>query len=464
MEDGIKRRMIISYLLIIVITVSVLEIFLILSIRRYYYKNMENMVTNQIRVSMDFYNSYLSSSSLKKNIKDNADIFWKNTSAEVQVISTSKKMLMDSIGNYIPGAMNGEDINMALKGDIGVSVEIDNTTGERLLCVSGPLGSFGKVEGILRFVTSLSPVDLIIKKIALMLILIGFIVILMSGLISILISNTITKPLSEVTEMARKMAQGRFKERITKKRNDEIGELSETLNFMADEILKNDKLKNEFIASISHELRTPLTSIKGWAATIRTGYLENKEEIIDGLEIIENESDRLTAMVEELLDFSKFISGKMVLNMEHVDIGKIIKYMEKQMSLRAERQKLKFEVHIQEDIPLILLDENRIKQLLTNLLDNAFKFTPEGGTVELKVKIQGDCLFIIVKDNGIGIPKWDLPRVTEKFFKGKSDKSSNGIGLSICREIVELHNGKLDVNSKYGNGTEIVVSIPCSND
>ncbi|MBA5850066.1 HAMP domain-containing histidine kinase [Clostridium sp. cel8] len=456
--------MISSYLIIIITTVFVLETFLILSIKRYYYKNMENVVTNQIKVSVDFYNSYLSSSTLEKNIRDNADIFWKNTSAEVQVIDTSGYMLMDSIGNYIPGKIEGEDIEQALKGDIGSYIYVDKNTNEKLLCISSPLKSKGKIEGVLRFVTSLSHVDYVIGKIAIMLIFIGFIVILIAGLISVSMSNTIIKPLNEVTDMARKMARGRFKERIRKKRNDEIGELQDTLNFMADEILKNDQLKNEFVASISHELRTPLTSIKGWASTMRTGDLEDKKDIMDGLDIIEKESDRLTSMVEELLDFSKFISGKITLKRDYVDIKNTIHYMKKQMSLRAARQKLKFNVNVDDNIPLMLLDENRIKQLLTNLLDNSFKFTEEGDTVELTAKAVGNNLILIVKDNGIGIPESELPRVTEKFFKGKSDKSSNGIGLSICKEIANLHGGKLNIKSKYGEGTEVLVSIPISND
>lgn len=464
MLRGIKQRMVGSYLIIIIMTVFVLETFLILSIKRRYYKNMENVVENQIRVSVDFYNSYLASSSLEKNIQDNADIFWKNTSAEVQIIDNSHKMLMDSIGNYIPGKISGDDIDMALKGETASYIEVDKKTGEKLLCVSSPLASSGNIEGVIRFVTSLSGVDSIIKKIAIMLIFIGLIVILIAGLISIGISNTITRPIREVTDMAKKMAKGRFNERVKKQRDDEIGHLLDALNFMADEIIKNEKLKNEFIASISHELRTPLTSIKGWATTMRTGSLDDKQEIMDGLEIIEKESDRLTKMVEELLDFSKFISGKITLKRDYIHVKNTIGYIQKQMSFRASRNKLNFEVDVVDDIPIILMDEDRIKQLLTNLLDNAFKFTKEGGHVKLKVWSENEELIIIVKDDGIGIPKDELPRVTEKFFKGKSDKSSNGIGLSICKEIVEMHNGKLVINSEIGKGTEVKVSIPFENE
>ncbi|OAA91499.1 sensor histidine kinase [Clostridium coskatii] len=460
MLNGIKERMIGSYLFIIIFTVVIIESFLIFSISRYYYKNMENMVSNQIKVSVDFYNSYLASSSLKKNISDNADIFWKNTSAEVQVIDVSGRMLMDSIGNFIPGKVNGEDIKDALNGELGISIKTDKKTSEKVLYVSKALKSNRKVEGVLRFVTSLSEVDMIIKKISFMLIFIGIAVIIMAGIISVFISNSITRPLREVTAMARKMASGRFNERIEKKRDDEIGELFDALNFMADEILKNEKLKNEFVASVSHELRTPLTSIKGWASTMRTGDFSDKEELQTGLEIIENESDRLTKMVEELLDFSKFISGKITLKKDYVDIKNTIEYIKKQFSLRAWRQNINFSVKVQDNMPLILLDENRIKQVLNNLLDNAFKFTQEGGKVTLKAFVRDENLIMIVDDTGIGIPEDELPKVTEKFFKGKSDKCSNGIGLSICKEIVSLHGGKIEITSELVKGTEITLTIP----
>ncbi|AZV59015.1 HAMP domain-containing protein [Clostridium sp. AWRP] len=452
-----------SYLFIIIFTVVIIEAFLIFSISRYYYKNMENMVSNQIEVSVDFYNSYLASSSLKKNITDNADIFWKNTSAEVQVIDVSGRMLMDSIGNFIPGKVKGEDIKNALNGELGISIETDKKTSEKVLYVSKALKSNGKVEGVLRFATSLSEVDTIIKKISFMLIFIGIAVIIMAGIISVFISNSITRPVREVTAMARKMASGRFNERIEKKRDDEIGELFDALNFMADEILKNEKLKNEFVASVSHELRTPLTSIKGWASTMRTGDFSDREELETGLEIIENESDRLTKMVEELLDFSKFISGKITLKKDYVDIKNTIEYIKKQFSLRAWRQNINFSVKVQDNMPLALLDENRIKQVLNNLLDNAFKFTQEGGKVTLKAFIRDKKLIMIVGDTGIGIPEDELPKVTEKFFKGKSDKCSNGIGLSICKEIVSLHGGKIEITSELVKGTEITLTIPLEN-
>ncbi len=459
---GIKGRLVGSYIFIIAVTVAILEVFLILTISQYYYKNIENMLSRQIKVSVDFYNSYLSSSSLKKNIQDNADIFWKNTSAEVQIIDSSREMLMDSIGNFTSGKVNGDDITKALNGELGSSIEIDKRTKEKVLYVSYPLKSSNKIEGVLRFVTSLNEVDKTIGKISILFISIGAIVILIVGAVSVSISNTIIKPLDQITHMAIKMASGRFNEKITKTGEDEIGELCDTLNYMSDEILKNEKLKNEFIASVSHELRTPLTSIKGWALTIRTGDLEDKQEILDGLEIIEKESDRLTLLVEELLDFSKFISGKVVLKRDYVDIKNTLEYIRKQMEPRALRHDINFTINVEEKLPLLIIDENRMKQVFINLLDNAFKFTPEQGSVELKVENEEENVLITVKDSGIGIPKDELPRVTEKFFKGNNSMSSNGIGLSICNEIVSLHGGTLEISSEVQKGTQVFIRIPAS--
>ena len=252
----------------------------------------------------------------------------------------------------------------------------------------------------------------------------------------------------------------KFNKKIVKRYNDEIGKLSDTLNYMADEILKNERLKNEFISSISHELRTPLTSIKGWAITLNTGSLEDKESIKIGLGIIEEESDRLSSLVEDLLDFSKLASGKTVLNLKESNIVEIAEYIKAQLTPRAVRQNIDFKLQYTEDLPSIFIDQNRIKQVFINLIDNAFNFTPSGGSVGISIHSNGTSLIISIKDTGCGIPASELPRVTEKFFKGKNINSKNGIGLSICDEIIKLHNGDLKIYSEVNKGTEIYVYLP----
>ena len=276
---------------------------------------------------------------------------------------------------------------------------------------------------------------------------------------SFILAKSIINPIKAVTRVAEKMADGDFTIKSKKIRNDEVGKLSDTLNYMASEIVKKDSLKNEFISNVSHELRTPLTSIKGWAVTLKYDDMD-KDMLKDGLDIIENECDRLSSMVEELLSFSKLVSGHMDIKKSWENIDEIVEYVRKHMSLRAERDGIEFYVEVESDIPKLYIDKNRIKQVLINLLDNSFKFTDRGGKVTLKVYREEYKLVMKVQDNGCGIGEEELPHDKEKFYKGKSSKSQNGIGLSICDKLVEVHNGKFDIESKLGVGTCVTIELP----
>jgi len=457
---SIRTRLVGNFMLVIIITVVILEIFLINAVRQYYYSNVEDMVTNQIKFSSEFYSKYFSSSSLEDNIIDNVDVFWQQTSAQVQVLDLAGNILMDSIGVSQPVSMQTGDIKKALQGQKGKWVGYVDYDTSNIMAISYPLKSDDRIIGVLRFVTSLRETNKAVKNISLIFIWIGVLVIFISGVVSVFLSNTIVRPLKEVTSTAEKMASGQLKVRSKKRFDDEIGKLSDTLNYMSEELLKKEQLKNDFISSISHELRTPLTSIKGWAITLKSEDLSSDPIVRDGLEIIEKESDRLNHMVEELLDFSKFVSGRITLNKEEVDIEGVMRYIKKQLSPRAEVENINFTLECPKNLPHIIVDENRIKQVLINLLDNTFKFTNSGGAVLLSAKMEGSYLAVCVKDNGCGISNEDLPYVKEKFYKGKSSKSKNGLGLSICDEIVKLHGGKLEIKSRQGEGTEVWVMLP----
>lgn len=461
---SIKVRLVGNFVLVIIITVVILEFFLINAVKQYYYNNVEEILSSQIKFSSEFYSRYFSSSSLEDSIIDDVDVFWQQTTAQVQILDLSGNILMDSIGVSSQKTIQTSDFKKALQDQTGKWIGYVDYDNENVMAVSYPLKSDGKITGILRFVTSLREVNSAVRKISYILIWTGLLVIFISGMVSIFLADTIIKPLKVVTATAEKMASGQLKARSIKKYDDEIGKLSDTLNFMADELLKKESLKNEFISSISHELRTPLTSIKGWAVTLSTGDLNDKPIIKDGLEVIEKESDRLTHMVEELLDFSRFVSGKISLNKEQVDIEEVLHHIEKQLSPRAFAQNINFTVEFKNNLPIIWADENRLKQVLINVLDNAFKFTPENGEILVCSRYEHGKLIISVKDNGCGIPPEDLPYVKEKFYKGKNSKSRTGLGLSICSEIVKLHEGSLDIKSQPDSGTEVLIILPVEED
>ncbi|MBU5437408.1 HAMP domain-containing histidine kinase [Tissierella sp. MSJ-40] len=464
MKKSIKIRLVGNFMLVIIITVLILEVVLLNGIKQYYYKNVEDILANQIQFSTDFYSRYFSSSSLEDIIIDDIDVFWQQTTAEVQIINLDGKLLMDSLGVSYEDPIETPDVLKAKEGKKGVwigNVEYDSVP---VMSVALPLKTHGETIGIIRLISSLGETNKVINSISNLLLIMGLIVVSISGMVSLFLANSIVRPLREVTKVAEKMADGQLKVRSNKKVDDEIGKLSDTLNYMAEELIKKEQIKNDFISSISHELRTPLTSIKGWAITLKSEDLKDNQLVMDGLDIIEKESDRLTQMVEELLDFSRFVSGRIKLEKEEFDIKNTLELIRKQLKPRTKSNNIEFIVNYDENLSNIIADENRIKQVLINLLDNAFKFTPDGGRVELKVYKENESIIIKVEDNGCGISKEDLPNVKEKFYKGKNSKSHSGIGLSICDEIVKLHEGTMEIESEVNQGTIVTICLPLKED
>lgn len=468
MKRSIKRRLLINFILIILSMVVILEVLFINTVKDNYYKNLAESMSSQIDLSSDMYLKYYSDKTLEANLLNDVDTFWRDTTAQVQIIDLNGNVTMNSSGSI--GKKNlvnqFDDVKKALGGEpaswVGkINYSPDKKDGNdvhKVMAVSKPLNSKEGQVGVIRFITSLKAVDSDITKIIFICLVIGTLTLLLGTIAIIILSKTITDPLNEVTRVAEIMASGNYRVKSKKYYEDEIGKLFDTLHHMAEEILVREEMKNEFISSVSHELRTPLTSIKGWAITIKE-FGNDKEMLSDGLEIIEKESDRLTSMVEELLDFSKFVSGKITLNNREVNIEDIVKHIHNQYIPRANRDNVEFIVKY-EDMPIMKTDDNRLKQVFINLLDNAFKFTPSGGKVEFSASRRSNYLIFKVSDTGCGIPSEDLPKVKEKFFKGKNSNSKNGIGLSICDEIIALMNGVFEIESTNDEGTTVTVSIP----
>lgn len=256
------------------------------------------------------------------------------------------------------------------------------------------------------------------------------------------------------------MAKGDFSVQAAKQFDDEVGTLADTFNYMAAEIGKNEKLKNDFISSVSHELRTPLTSIKGWGETLISGGLKDHEETTLGLEVISKETDRLIGLVEELLDFSKLQSGEMTLCEEKLDMREVLDDLNVQFAIPAQEKQIELRLEMPA-LPLTVMgDSNRLKQVFVNLLDNAIKFTPVNGTISVVATSSDGRLITTVQDTGEGIDPDDLGRITGKFYKGRSKLSGSGLGLAISKDIVQLHKGSLTIHSRLGHGTTVTVDLP----
>lgn len=455
----IKSRLVKSFSIVIFITILVLDILLITFVRKYYYDNMNDLLKNQLQVTTNFYKKYFNLYSLEENIYDSLDSFWEQTDAQIQIYDNTGSMLMDSIG-VVEDNVKYIDVQKSLQGEKN-NRWIGNVSyyDYKVMALSTPIESDGKVIGVMRLVVSLEAVDKGISNIIVFFLIISITVLIFSILVSTILAKNIVVPIKKLTIVAEEMAGGDLGVRSDTNSRDEIGKLAKTLDYMAEEIQKREQLKNEFISSISHELRTPLTAIKGWVITLDDSQTD-KDTLKMGLNIIEKETDRLVNMVEELLDFFRLSSGKMTLNKKEVSIKAISDYIDVYMSARARRENKRLNINLDSENKKIYVDIDRIKQVLINLLDNAFKFTEAEGTISISFTAVEGSLKIVVQDDGSGITKEDLPRVKEKFYKGKNAKSKNGIGLSICDEIVKLHNGEIFIESEEGKGTSVTVILP----
>jgi signal transduction histidine kinase len=270
-------------------------------------------------------------------------------------------------------------------------------------------------------------------------VLIGMAILFFVIISSVYFINSIVRPIGDVSITARRIAQGDFEARLAKETDDEIGELCDSINYMAGELKTTDKLKNDFISSVSHELRTPLTAIKGWCETIIDSGSSDKETLERGLGVISSETDRLSGMVEELLDFSRMQSGRLKLIFERIDLLAELGEAVMIFTERARREGIALVYDEPEAAAPVHGDRNRLRQVFINIIDNAFKYSDTGGRVKIAARLEDDWVSVTIADTGCGIAPDDLPKVKQKFYKANSSRRGSGIGLAVADEIIVMH-------------------------
>lgn len=251
----------------------------------------------------------------------------------------------------------------------------------------------------------------------------------------------IIKPLEQINCVAGKIAKGEVGKRVTINSNDEIGELAKSFNSMADSLEEVEKNRREFISNVSHELRSPITSIKGFISGILDGVIPKEKEDYY-LSIAYEEIQRLTRLINDLLDLSAIESGKFKLNIGRVDINEIIRLTVIKSETRIKDKKLNVEVCFGEDMQFAAGDRDRIIQVLTNLLDNAIKYVNEGGNIVITSKARAEKVFVSIFNDGPTISREDAKHIWERFYKSdksRTTKVSTGLGLPIVRNILTQH-------------------------
>lgn len=467
LKSGITVRWLLTTILVIALILTCISGSIVLILRNYYYDTVENKLQSlgQSGVIADYFSSYLSSSSdaFSSRAQEYVDNFQDINVAELWVINKYGNVIVTSTG-FISENEVYPDYFEALDSVSGRAFwQGTMSSGEKVMALSVLLPKTnGFSNGAVRYIISLEPVDLQIVKVTIVVSAVSLFALMLVVLSGLFFIRSIVVPVKNLNAATRSIAKGNYSEKIilSNKYDDELAELAESINYMTDEIDKTDKLKNEFISTVSHELRTPLTAIKGWTETLLCISESEDETINNGLKVIQNETERLYTLVEDLLDFSRMESGRMTLHLQKIDIIAELDdavYVLKDRATREGREIF----YSSPDFPApVNADPDRIKQVFVNIIDNAIKYTPAGGRISIVAMIYSDEVRIRVADTGCGISPEDLPHVKEKFYKANLSAKGSGIGLAVCDEIVSLHKGTLEISSVLGEGTEVNITLP----
>lgn len=380
---------------------------------------------------------------------------------EFMLLDSAGRPLTTSSGATLAYTQPPADFVRALESSSGTGEQIYTTgEGERVLAVTSLVPYASEDAAAMRMITSLTLIDQALVRRNLLALGLGAVVMLLSVWSGVFFVRSIVKPVSQIETAARAIARGDLAARLPEAPyDDEIGRLCGTINQMAEELSKTERLQNEFISSVSHELRTPLTSIRGWVETIAQIRDPEDENYRKGLSIIGREAERLYGMVEELLSFSRLESG-VRLDCKLLDLVAELTDAVLFVGPRMQQESLTLEYE-EPELPLpIWADPGRLRQVFVNVLDNAIKYSPPGGTIAVDLLQDGENAYVLVRDQGRGIDPEDLENVKLKFFKGKGAVRGSGIGLAVVDEIMAALDGTVDLASEPGRGTTVTLRLP----
>jgi signal transduction histidine kinase len=389
-------------------------------------------------------------------------------STRIRVLDTSGVVRVDTILQDTGARLPGDPLVVAaLAGRATSSTGPMPPEGETAMHLAAPMLVDGNVIGVVYLSQPLADVAAVLGDLRLRWVLSMAIALGLSALVGLLLARAVARPLHRLNLAASAVARGELDQQVPVRSRDELGQLSQTFNQMTARLRAARQMQIDFVANVSHELRTPLTAVKGTVETLRDGAVDDPEVRDRFLETVEVETDRLIRLVNDLMVLSRVDSDALNLRREAVDLADLVRGTAAKLAHRAEAKGLTLEVDAPADLPPVLVDVDRIEQVLVNLLDNAIKYSPPGCTVRIRLALDQDGLVRVqVQDDGIGIPADELARIGERFYRTDKARSraegGSGLGLAIARALVEAHGGQLRLESQEGQGTAVTFTVPAA--
>jgi signal transduction histidine kinase len=289
----------------------------------------------------------------------------------------------------------------------------------------------------------------------------SFAVISVALLLGLILARSLTRPLQQLTEATRKVAGGDLDVKVDIRSKDELGDLAQSFNLMNQRLAQSRDMRRQMTADIAHELRTPVSVILGYADGLKENVIPPSQETFD---LIQEQAEQLENLIDDLRTLTRAEAGELTLDLSPTDPSPLVQRLMTTYEPQATHQEIDLRVEVEEPIPQIMIDADRFRQVLSNLLSNALQYTPAGGQITMSITADEVEVTIRITDTGAGIPPEDHTLIFERFFRRDPSRSrdtgGSGLGLSIVKSLVERQGGQIRVESKVGEGTSFILSFP----
>lgn len=474
-------KLVLIITLLILLSMQFIGAYFIQNLKNYYMNNFTTSINTQAEILAYNLKSYLEMEQYRgredlqlQDIENLIDNIPTVQAVEVQVIGRDGVVLATSQADkWILGQKNKQpEAQRALTGIKEESIRIAPTTGERIKILAVPIKDGSIILGALLLFASMEEVYDTIQEISRIFYTGTAIALVLSAIIALVLTRTITSPIQAVTKQASAMAEGNFKQKVMVKSEDEIGQLGNAFNHLSlrldqaiTKLQKMDHERKDFVANVSHELRTPLTSMKSYLESLADGAIEDPKLAKSFVTVVQNETERMIRLVTDLLLLSRIDSRETRIDLVSTDVEEFMRATLSRFTFQLQEQGVTAHIHTIGKKKTVLLDRDKVQQVIDNILSNAIKYSPEQGEIEVTIDYSNpETLEIRIKDQGVGIPEQDLERIFERFYRVDKARSramgGTGLGLAIANEVIALHGGTLKVESVVNQGTTMIVQLP----